>query len=112
MYGLWLGLAVVGSACGRASQAATPADGERLFAAVCARCHGSEGTGGVALAGGPAPRNLQDPTFQRARTDADIRHVITSGKGVAMPAFRAAFQPHEIDALVAYVRSLDSRRRQ
>ena len=89
-----------------------PAEGARLFAAVCARCHGAEGGGGAAIAGTNIhPRNFRDAIFQTARTDADIKYVITNGKGTAMPPFKAAFKPAEIDALVAHIRSLDPRRK-
>ena len=102
---------LLAAACSKASGAADPAEGARLFGAVCARCHGAEGSGGAVIAGTTiAPRNFRDPIFQSARTDADIKYVITNGKGTVMPPFKSAFKPAEIDALVAHIRSLDPRR--
>ena len=99
------------AACEKGVSAAGAEDGGRLFAATCARCHGADGTGGPAVAPGmQSPRNFRDPIFHTARTDDDIRHVITNGKGTAMPAFGAVFKKHEIDALLAHIRTLDPRR--
>jgi mono/diheme cytochrome c family protein len=98
-------LAAAAGAC--QGKAVNPDDGRRLFALTCARCHGAEGKGGVPAAPGqPPPRDLTDPIFQSARTDDEIRYTIGHGKGTAMPAFAAAFSPREIDALVAYLRTL------
>jgi mono/diheme cytochrome c family protein len=105
-------LALDAGGCGKSSAAASPADGARLFAATCARCHGPGGGGGVAAGAGlPPPRNFLDPIFQLARTDDDLRYAITRGKGPGMPPFGAVLSAREIEALVAHVRSLDPRRK-
>lgn len=94
------------SGCSKASADSLP-DAAPLFAATCARCHGPDGKGGPAVAPGqPGPRNLTDPAFQAARTDAELRAVISSGKGGVMPAFGAVYSAEQIDALVAHVRRL------
>ncbi|MSP63931.1 MAG: c-type cytochrome [Myxococcales bacterium] len=41
------------------------ADGNALFAAACARCHGPLGRGGLASDGGPPQRDFHDPAFSR-----------------------------------------------
>lgn len=92
--------------CSKASADSLP-DAAPLFAATCARCHGPDGKGGPAVAPGqPGPRNLTDPAFQAARTDAELKAVIRSGKGGVMPAFGAVYSEEQIDALVAHVRRL------
>ncbi len=86
-------------------------DGGALFASACARCHGSEGAGGVALVdGGPSPRNFRDHAFHLARTDEQLKQTIFNGKGAGMPAFGTMFNDTQRNALVAHVRSLDSRK--
>lgn len=85
-------------------------EGPRLFATSCARCHGSEGAGGLPLFdGGPSPRNFRDPAFQRERTDDQLKQTIVNGKGVGMPPFGTLFTAAQLDALVTHVRSLESK---
>ena len=113
MVGRWaavvgLAVAVVGLGGGcRPAQSQESAQGKALFESVCARCHGREGRGGVAQGPGtPAPRDFTDATFQRTRTDAQIRETIVHGRaGGAMPPFGTAFTAEELDALVQQVRA-------
>ena len=89
-----------------------PAQGKSLFASACARCHGPEGAGGLALFdGGPAPRNFHDHAFNASHTDEQIKLTIVNGKGVGMPAFGTTFTDAQLDALVAYVRGFDPENR-
>ena len=89
------------------SSAGTDAEGDELFLTHCARCHGVTGEGMKFAAppgGGPAPpRNLTDPAFQSARTDAEIKRVIIDGKA-PMPPFGKMLSDAELDALVRKVR--------
>lgn len=71
--------------------------GYHLYSAQCALCHGANGDGVAGV-------NLARQQFRRASTDADIKRTITSGVAAAgMPPFQ--FQPGELDAMVAYIRS-------
>lgn len=71
--------------------------GYRLYAAQCALCHGGNGD---SIAG----VNLARQQFRRASADGDIRNTIVNGVAAAgMPSFQ--FQPAELDAIVAYIRS-------
>ena len=97
-------VALVHAGCGR-EQKSAGADGKQLFASTCARCHGENGTGGLAAEAGPAPRNFHDADFQRSRTDAQLRATIVNGKGGAMPSFGSAFNDTELTALVEQVRA-------
>jgi len=92
------------AACDRSSSAGEQ-DGRQLFGAVCARCHGEDGGGGLPLATGQRPRNFHDPAFQSSRSDADIRATIRSGKPPGMPSFAGVFSDRDLDALVQKVRS-------
>lgn len=84
------------------------AQGKALFGSMCARCHGENGAGGLPVYdGGPAPRNFTDHEFHTKHVDAELRQTIINGKGTGMPAFGTTFTSEQLDALVAYVRSLD-----
>jgi mono/diheme cytochrome c family protein len=103
-----LGLVALGAACERTSTASSQAKGAELYAAVCARCHGHDGGGGLPVGTGQTPRNFRDASFHSERTDGDLRQVIIQGKPPGMPGFGTALRPLEIDALVTHVRSLKS----
>src|ERR1700680_1661728 len=87
----------VAQAANQQYSAANIQTGYRLYAAQCALCHGGNGD---AIAG----VNLARQQFRRASTDADVKNTIITGVAAAgMPPFR--FQPAELDAIVAYIRS-------
>ena len=73
-------------------------EGEAIFAAQCAGCHGSAGEGsfGPKLGGGSAVEHFPDP--------ADQVSVVTEGRG-RMPAFGASLTPEQIAAVVEYTRT-------
>jgi len=99
-----LGLAV---ACGCPTHASPQARAKQLFDSTCAKCHGSDGRGGVPFAEGqPAPRNFCDAAFQASRSDEELKRVIKSGKG-SMPPFAALLDDAQVDELVAHIRSFD-----
>jgi putative heme-binding domain-containing protein len=77
--------------------AADVAIGQKVYATVCAACHGPTGNaiGNVDLRRGPLPR---------AATDDALRAVITKGfPQSGMPGFK--FEPAELNGLVAFIRS-------
>ncbi len=71
------------------------AEGAALFASNCAVCHGAEGQGG----NGPDIRPLAD-----ADKDRIVKQVTNGGN--AMPPFGGQLDAAEIDAVAAYVISL------
>jgi cytochrome c oxidase subunit 2 len=93
----------VGSCRRDSIDAAALTDAQQTYAALCARCHGADGRGGVPVAG-VEPRNFRDAAFQRSRTDAELARVIKQGKG-AMPAFGAIYDEPRIAALVQLIRN-------
>jgi cytochrome c oxidase cbb3-type subunit 3 len=95
-------------ACSRSVSNAEPAavDASALFAQACAKCHGADGRGGLAMtANGPRPIDLTSPEWHRARADQELVIAIRSGRG-AMPPFGDVLTAEQIDALGAYVRRL------
>ncbi len=81
-------------------------EGERLFQANCAFCHGADGTGknwiGSFLQ--PHPRNLTDARAMQAMTAERLQDVIRNGlAGTTMSAWRSVLDQHQIEAISAYV---------
>jgi mono/diheme cytochrome c family protein len=77
-----------------------------IFERACARCHGSDGRGGLPMvANGPRPIDLRDADWQRTRRDDEIVGAIRDGRG-AMPPFHDVLTGSEIAAVAAYVREL------
>ncbi len=78
---------------------ANASPGAALFASNCARCHGSDGGGGL----GP---QLSDGNVTKAFPDVSDQVVfVTKGKR-NMPAFGGVLSPEEIQQVVAYTRTL------
>jgi mono/diheme cytochrome c family protein/rhodanese-related sulfurtransferase len=75
--------------------------GEGLFKSYCAVCHGMPPSGKTAM-------SLNNPWFLSTASDAFIHHAISEGRSpTPMPAYKDQLQPDEINALVAYLRSLE-----
>lgn len=81
--------------------------GKRLFASICARCHGMDGKGGLAAIDGVKPRNFCDHEFHKSRTDDELEKVILAGKDNRMPSFAGAISPTDVKAIVRFLRSFD-----
>ncbi|MGE0452762.1 MAG: cytochrome c [Vicinamibacteria bacterium] len=99
-------LAAAGQAGAADPEAKQAARGGKIYLVKCAGCHGKQGQ--------PVPlfekikiRALNDPEWHKARTDDEIRTSIAKGRpGTPMRAFEEELKAQEIDALVAFVRSL------
>lgn len=75
--------------------------GERLFNITCTSCHGVNGYG-TAMA--PA---LNNALFLDSTSDAQIHQIIAMGvPGTVMPAWSSRLSEAQINALIAYLRSL------
>jgi len=86
-----------------------PAEGQggdrsaNTFKAKCAVCHGAGGKGDS-----PAGKSLGASDLTKvaaAKSPAELKAVIQNGKG-KMPAYGKTLKPEEIDAMVAYIKSL------
>ena len=89
-----------------AAQAEPAREGDRLYQANCARCHGARADGDTAIAKvvKPPPPDLR----RTGLNDAQIREIVThGGEGVGrspiMPNWGFQLSSEEIDAVVAYV---------
>ncbi len=81
-------------------------DGETLWLANCAFCHGADGTGknwiGSFLE--PHPRNLTDATFMASMNRERLQTSIRNGlPGTTMPAWKSVMKDSQIDAVMAYI---------
>jgi mono/diheme cytochrome c family protein len=96
--------------------AATPesiAAGSRLYAKLCANCHGVAGRGNGKLAAGMAaygqrPSDLVDSTWQHGSSDGEIFTAIRDGIGpeFSMNAYQRMLSDDEIWNVVNFVRTL------
>jgi mono/diheme cytochrome c family protein len=82
----------------------TIADGNALYAAKCAICHGKDGRGLPNWRSKGQP-DFTDAKWQKSRTDAQIAEATMNGKGKYMPAFKAKMSGGEITEVVARVRA-------
>ena len=71
-------------------------DGEAIYQANCAGCHGAEGEGGR----GPSLQGIGE-----VHTVDELVEVITNGRG-AMPAWQGRLTPEEIQAVGTYVSTI------
>jgi mono/diheme cytochrome c family protein len=86
-------------------QAQTPAsaeaaEGRRLFQQKCALCH-------VAAVRGRDPYGPRLSKAQVARSEDSVKQIVRSGIG-RMPGFQYTLQAPQIDAIVAFLRTLDT----
>lgn len=99
-----------------AKAAVTPAmieQGRAIYKANCAACHGDGGKGDGPAAGAlkPPPRDHTDPIYMKTLTDKNLADVIVMGgaiKGKPLMPSHPQLRGAELDALVAFVRSLSA----
>jgi mono/diheme cytochrome c family protein len=81
------------------------ADGEALYKQKCAMCHAPDGKGYSAI----KTPDFTSPKWQESKTNKEIADTIKNGKsGTAMKSFADQLKEDEIEALVKYIRSLNS----
>lgn len=85
--------------------------GEDIYEANCIACHGKTGKGDGPAAGvlKPPPRDHTDRAYMDTLTDDDLKKVIVMGgaiKGRPLMPSHPQLRGKDLDALVAYVRSL------
>jgi mono/diheme cytochrome c family protein len=85
-----------------------PAEAEDLFKAKCSMCHGPEGKGFSAI----KTPDFTDPKWQASRKDAEIVDTIKNGKkDTMMKGFGDKLKDDEIESLMKYIRSLNSKKK-
>ena len=104
-----------GEAGSPAPRVSPPAEGERLFAALCASCHGADGKGDTPLAADldPTPSDLTRCNFKLRSTpsgslptdDDLLRSLYVGLPGSAMPSFGDVLPLPALRALVLQVKA-------
>jgi cbb3-type cytochrome c oxidase subunit III len=90
-----------------AARAGAP-DGAAIYKQKCSMCHGVDGKGFSAI----HTPDFTDPKVQASMTDKQMEEVIKNGKkGTAMPAFGGKLKDDEIQAVIKYLRSLNSEKK-
>ena len=86
--------------------------GKEVYTHYCLGCHGESGAGDGfnAFNLDPHPRDLGDPAFQKAKSNADLADAIRrGGAGVGltalMPPWGHTLDARHIDAVVLYIRT-------
>jgi len=87
--------------------------GQAVYQHYCQTCHGEAGAGDGFNAYNldPHPRDLSDPAFQKAKSDADLADAIRrggSGVGLSalMPPWGHTLSERQIADVVVFLRSL------
>jgi cytochrome c6 len=94
--------------CLATSCAQAQSDAAKVFKANCTLCHGDDGSGSTPTGKAMKAKDLRSDEIQK-QTDAALTDVITQGRG-KMPAFGAKIKPDGVANLVAYIRSLASKK--
>jgi cytochrome c oxidase cbb3-type subunit III len=79
--------------------AAAVREGEKIFDAKCADCHGGDATGGA----GP---DLTDDRWIYGGSDAEVFASVSSGRKGGMPSWSGELKHDDIWKVIAYIRSL------
>ncbi len=90
-------------------------EGEGLYAAHCAACHGALGGGDGLLAGSLSvrPPALRDLAVQGRFSDEELGRLIAQGRpGTPMPGYERVLDRDALEKLVAFVRVLPAAERQ
>lgn len=87
-----------------------PSPVQKIFTMHCAPCHGPDGRAQTAAAKMLKVRDLTLPEVA-AKTDDELRETILKGfkdeKGIVrMTPFENTLKPHEVTALIRYIRTL------
>lgn len=97
-----------GSALALARAAETKPDVALIFKSKCAMCHAPDGKGFSAI----HTPDYTDPKWQASVKDKEIAETIRDGKkDTAMKPFKGILKEAEIQAMVAYIRSLNGRKK-
>jgi len=88
--------------------AADQPDAAAIFRQKCSMCHGPDGKGFAAI----KTPDFTDPKVQASLTDKQIQETIENGKkDTPMPPFKDKLKDDEIQAMVKFIRSLNSEKK-
>ena len=82
-------------------------DGAAVYKAKCAMCHGPNGSGDTPTGKSLKVRDLRSAEVQK-QTDVELTKVIAGGKG-KMPPYGKQLSTPEIEAVIAFVRTLKAK---
>ena len=91
------------------ANATSIAAGQKVFARLCAACHGDAGKGDGKMGEEmiPKPADLTDGDWKHGSSDGEIYTLIRTGaKGTGMKAYSRKLTTHEIWDVVNYIRSI------
>ncbi len=100
---LWLATLSFSLFCIAPIVAQAAEDGPALYAEHCAKCHGSDGHADTLRGYLYFARNFTSPSWQAAKSDANILKKINSGPSF-MPAFERSLTLEERQSLVRVIR--------
>ena len=91
-----------------AAQAADADSAAEVWTAKCKSCHGGDGKAQTKIGEKEKVPDMSTADWQKGHSDADIKKIISEGssKNTKMKAYKDKLTPEQIDALVAYVRTL------
>ena len=100
------GIAVLAVLCLAAGvmRAQDVANGEKVFKAKCASCHGPDGKGDTAAGKATKTRDLSSDEVKK-ESDATWADIITKGKN-KMPPYDKKISDAEVKDVIAYMRTL------
>ncbi len=94
--------------CGSDKIAEGSEDGARIYNDACARCHGENGEPSKSMISRTGVRSLKTGRLA-GWSDEQIRNRILNGSSSrSMPSFKGALTDKQLDALVVFVRGLQS----
>jgi cytochrome c6 len=89
------------------AQKGNAAEGAKIFADKCEKCHDKDGSGGTVFGKALKAADLRSADVQK-KTDADFYAQIDKGKG-NMPPFGGSLDKSQIEDLIAYVRQFGNK---
>jgi cytochrome c6 len=103
-FALLLTVAVVAAICLLSTAARAQGDGEKVYKAKCASCHGPDGAGTTPAGKATKARDFCSDEVKK-ETDDEWTTIIVKGKN-KMPSYDKKLTDAEIKDLVAYIRRL------
>ncbi len=105
LIGATLGLLLTLSVSLRAADPA--AEGQALFKAKCAMCHGPNADGKTMMGQKFGIQDMHSAGVQKL-SDSDLKETITKGKG-KMPSYDGKLTPEQISQVISFIRQLDKK---